>query len=74
MNSNGWKVVDASLVVLAGRNPDFRVVVRGGFAGGNRVVRQRIESDYLPLASLNGILKFEQVPNVQIHRLQLRVP
>ena len=69
MNVDGWKAVDASLNVLAGRNPDFRVVFRGDFTGDIRVIRRRVESDYLPLASLKGFLKFEQVPNVRIHRL-----
>ena len=59
---DGWKTVDASLNVLAGLNPDFRVVFRGDFAGLNR---QRIDNDHLPLASLKGFLKFEQVPNVR---------
>lgn len=31
-----WKAVDESLSVLAGRNPDFRVVFRGDFGGGLR--------------------------------------
>ena len=62
--------MDALLNALAGRNPDFRVVFRGDFAGSNCAIRQRVEGSYLLLASLGGFLKFEQVPDVKTHPLQ----
>ena len=65
MSVEGWKAVDASLNVLARRNPDFRVVFRGDFAGGFDAIRQRVESDYLPLASQGGFLEFERVSNAK---------
>jgi len=65
MSVDGWKAVDASLNTLAGRNPDFRVVFRGDFEGDYGVIHQSIESNYLPLASLKGFVKFEQVLNVE---------
>ena len=65
MSVEGWKAVDASLNVLAGRNPDFRVVFRGDFAGDFYAIRQCVESDYLPIASLKGFVEFEQVSNVE---------
>jgi len=65
MSIGGWKAVDALLDVLAGRNPDFRVVFRGDFAGDYHAIRQHIEIDYLPLSSLGGFVEFEQVSNVE---------
>lgn len=59
---DGWNVVDESLNVLAGRNPDFRVVFRGCFysflSGAPDGVRSFIMS-YLPLFSSNHLVKFE---------------
>jgi len=65
MSVDGWKAVDASLNILAGRNTDFRVVFRGDFGGDYGVIGQYIESNCLPLASLKGFVKLEQVLNVQ---------
>jgi len=48
------------LNVLARRNPDFRVVFRGDFAEDHSMTRRLIESDYLPLASLKGLVMFER--------------
>ena len=65
MSSEGWKTVDTLLNVLAGRNPGFRVVFRGDFAEDYHAIRQHIESNYLPLASLGGFVEFEQISNVK---------
>jgi len=62
MKGDGWSVVDALLNVLAGRNPDFRVVFRGCFYsffnGDFDGVRSFITS-YLPLMSSNRMVEFE---------------
>ena len=62
MRGDGWKVVDALLNVLAERNPNFRVVFKGCFysffQGDSDGVRSFITS-YLPLISLNRLVKFE---------------
>jgi len=59
---DGWRAVDESLNVLAERNPDFRVVFRGCFYsffnGELDGVRSFIMS-YLPIFSLNHLVKFE---------------
>ena len=67
-----WEAIDASLITLAERNPDFRVVLRG-----NSTTRRYsgIENDlyalrwfaerYLPLVSSKGLVKFEFVPTVE---------
>ena len=65
MRVDGWKALDASLNVLAERNPDFRVVFRGDFARNSRFALQRVRSDCLPLASLMNLVEFEQVSNVE---------
>ena len=54
--------------VLARRNPDFRVVFRGDFSGEDHdmtLIRQRVENYYLPLASLEGFVMFERVPDTE---------
>ena len=73
MNADGWKAVDASLGVLAERNPGFRVTFRGDFngdfggdfGGDFDAVHQYIEGYCLPLTSLKGFVTFELVPNVE---------
>jgi len=72
MRGNGWKAVDASLNVLAGRNPDFRVVFRGYFMEDCDVIRRCFESDYLPLAWPKGFVTFEQVFNAENRLWELR--
>jgi len=73
MNADSWKVVDASLCVLAERNPAFGVTFKGSFngvfggdfGGDFDAVRRHIEGNCLPLSSLKGFVGFELVPNVE---------
>lgn len=70
MNADGWKAMDASLGVLAERNPGFGVTFRGNLIGirgrGNfDASRRHIESDCLPLTSLKGFVKFESVSDAE---------
>ena len=51
INRNNWKVVDASLEVLAKRNPGFRVVI---MASDDRLS----VADCLPLTASNGSIVF----------------
>ena len=51
MNGDGWGTVDASLIALAERNPDFRVVFRGD---GDRW----FIASYLPLVWAKGLIQF----------------
>lgn len=65
-----WEAVDALLNVLAKRNPNFRVVLRGDSTG-----RRGVENDvdairwfaegYLPIVSSKGLVKLENVPIVE---------
>ena len=71
MGVDGWKPLDALLIVLAERNPRFRAVFKGGFdsfrygtRGENDMVRWLIE-DNLPLASSKGLVGFKQVPHAE---------
>ena len=65
---SGWKAVDELLDVLAGRNPDFKVVFKGDLYsflhGDYDGVRSLIES-YLPLVSSKGLVKFQHVPRAE---------
>ena len=74
MDAGGWREVDASLNILAKRNPGFGVTFRGdpkadprGDYGGGELdaVRRHIEGECLPLASLKGFVRFEQVRNAE---------
>jgi len=73
MSADGWKAVDASLNVLAGRNPTFGVVFKGNFngafvgafGGAFGAIRRHIEGDCLPIVSLKGLVKFELIPNAE---------
>ena len=69
MTAEGWKEVDASLNVLAERNPDFRVVFKGDYD----VIRGLIEEDYLPVASSKGFVVFDRAPKVENRFLKLGV-
>lgn len=67
MNTNGWKAVDVLLNVLAGRNPDFRVVFKGDiytFRDGHGGICSFIEG-YLPLVSAKGLVRFQYAPHVE---------
>ena len=71
LSDNGWNAVDGLLNVLAERNPDFRVMVRGdfysfrcGIRGEHDTIRWLIE-DRLPLISSKGLVKFEQVVDAE---------
>ena len=70
-SDNGWNAVDELLNVLAERNPDFRVMIRGdfysfryGIRGEHDTIRWLIE-DRLPLISSKGLVKFEQVVDAE---------
>jgi len=71
MSEDGWKAVDASLSVLAGRNPNFRVVFKGDFGGEYGVIRHVVKSDYVPLASSKGVVVFEQADDEEDRLLEL---
>ena len=60
MSQDGLKAVDASLNVIARRNPDFRLVFKGDFAGEYGVNRHVVGAHYLPLASSKGYIMLEQ--------------
>ena len=60
LSKEGLKAVDASLNVIAGRNPNFRLVFQGDFSGEYGVIRHVVGIDYLPLASSKGYMMFEQ--------------
>jgi len=70
---DGWKAVDGSLNVLAGRNPDFMVVFRGDFAEDYSIIRRLVKSESLPLASLKGLVIFERAPRVENRRWKLGI-
>jgi len=69
MNPARWGAMDASLVSLSERNPDFRIVLRGdspSFYYGTWRDCHGVPSfavSYLPLASSKGFVKFERVPH-----------
>jgi len=76
VNSAGWKAVDASLNVLAERNPGFRVAFRVAFPSFSYDTRctwctyvgvPPFVVNYLPLVSSKGLVKFEHVhiPHVE---------
>jgi len=67
----GWKALDALLDDLAELNPDFRVVVKGdfdsfryGIQGEHDTIRWLIECR-LPRVLSKGLVRFEQVPDVE---------
>ena len=71
MSVDGWGAVDALLSILGERNPKFRVVFKGdfdsfrcGIRGEHDTVRWLIES-HLPFGSSKGLVKFEQVRDVE---------
>ena len=70
-NGVGWESVDALLIVLAERNPDFRVVFRGDFDSfrcdmeGEYGTLRRLIEGHLPLVSSKGLMKFEPVRQVE---------
>jgi len=69
MNSDRWGVVDASLVLLSERNPDFRIVLRGDSPSSRYGTWRKYNGapsfavSYLPLVSSKGLVKFERVPH-----------
>ena len=73
MSEGGWKAVDASLIVLAGRNPNFRVVFKGYFGGDFNYLHRVVTSLYFPLASSKGIVVLKQAFNVENRLLELGI-
>ena len=71
MSADGWRDVDTLLNILGERNPEFRAVFKGDFdsfrcgaSGEHDTARWLIES-HLPLVSLKGLVKFEQVHHAE---------
>ena len=71
IGTENWEAIDASLIALAERNPDFRVVLRGNSTtrgpgvGNDRDALRRFAEGYLPLVMSRGLVKFEQVATVE---------
>ena len=70
MDRDGWAAVDALLESIAERNPNFRVVIKGGYYSFMDGVfsddgARTFLSDYLPLASSSRWGRFEFVGRSQ---------
>ena len=71
MDRDGWATVDALLKSIAERNPNFRVVFRGGFYSfqdstlGEPDGARPFIASYLPLVSSGRRVKFEYVPRAE---------
>jgi len=64
MNRQGWAALDSLLISIAGRNPKFRVVIKGGYYSFMDGVpsddgARTFLSSYLPFTSLSAWTKYE---------------